>query len=148
MVLLPLIPTAISVFILISDHQRPVAADALRRVERTSGTYSTKYDNFDVAGVLASERLVKRYGDCLMERGPCPPEGKFLKEIIPDAIKTACSKCTAKQKEKAGFILQHLLLHHRKLFLELSDKYDPDAKARQQYGIDSDDEDYSDLEQA
>nr|CAI5821723.1 unnamed protein product [Callosobruchus analis] len=148
MVMLPFIPVTISVFVLISDHQKPVAANAVTRVERASDTYSTKYDNFDVAGVLASERLVKRYGDCLMERGPCPPEGKFLKEIIPDAIKTACSKCTAKQKEKAGLMLQHLLLHHRKLFLELSDKYDPEGKAQKMYGIDTDDGDYSDYEQA
>lgn len=41
--------------------------------------YSTKYDNFDVQGVLSSKRLVKKYGDCLMERGVCPPEGRFLK---------------------------------------------------------------------
>lgn len=41
--------------------------------------YSSKYDHFDVQGVLASKRLVLKYGDCLMERGPCPPEGRFLK---------------------------------------------------------------------
>lgn len=44
-----------------------------------SDTYSTKYDNFDVQGVLASKRLVARYGDCLLERGSCTPEGRFLK---------------------------------------------------------------------
>lgn len=47
-----------------------------------SDGYSSKYDSFDVQGVLASKRLVKKYGDCLMERGPCPPEGRFLKGEI------------------------------------------------------------------
>lgn len=41
--------------------------------------YTTKYDNFDVKSVLVSKRLVKNYGDCLMERGSCTPEGRFLR---------------------------------------------------------------------
>lgn len=41
--------------------------------------YSTKYDNFDVKKILANDRLLKRYVDCLMDRLPCPSEGKFLK---------------------------------------------------------------------
>lgn len=41
--------------------------------------YSTKYDDFDIKAVLASKRLVAKYGDCIMDRGSCTPEGKFLK---------------------------------------------------------------------
>lgn len=52
---------------------------SLAQLSIGKAAYSSKYDNFDVNSVLASKRLVTRYGDCLMERGPCPPEGRFLK---------------------------------------------------------------------
>nr|ALR72523.1 chemosensory protein 9 [Colaphellus bowringi] len=138
----------IVVFSYVSED-RFVSTTSLNRVERAVEKYSNKYDKFDVAGVLASARLVKRYGDCLMDRGPCPPEGRFLKDIVPDAIATECSKCNNIQKKQAGLILQHLLLHYRPLFLELCDKYDPTGKARKQYGIDTNEADeYEDYDEA
>ncbi|XP_050511113.1 allergen Tha p 1-like isoform X1 [Diabrotica virgifera virgifera] len=107
--------------------------------------YSTKYDNFDVTKILDSTRLVRRYVDCLMDRLTCPPEGKFLKDIIPDAISNKCARCNEKQKKQAGLILSHLLLKERDLFLDLCTKYDPTGEARKANGIDEDyDEDYED----
>ncbi|CAG9837575.1 unnamed protein product [Diabrotica balteata] len=107
--------------------------------------YSTKYDNYDVQKILDSTRLVRRYVDCLMDRLPCPPEGKFLKDIIPDAISNKCGRCNEKQKKQAGIILSHLLLKERELFLDLCSKYDPTGEARKANGIDEDyDEDYED----
>uniref|UniRef100_A0A310SBF6 Chemosensory protein 01 n=1 Tax=Chrysomela lapponica TaxID=153811 RepID=A0A310SBF6_CHRLA len=110
----------------------------VKRIKRTAvDKYSTKYDNFDILSVFVSTGLVERYGDCLMERGSCSPEGKFLKQVIPDAIATKCSKCNAKQKKLAGVMLQQLLLNYRPLFIELCDKYDPTGEARKMYRIDS-----------
>lgn len=68
MIRLPFCVTIIIYFLTDSTSAKPA-----------ENTYSTKYDNFDVQGVLASKRLVLKYGDCLMERGSCPPEGRFLK---------------------------------------------------------------------
>ncbi|KAG5885079.1 hypothetical protein JTB14_036648 [Gonioctena quinquepunctata] len=138
------------IFLVVSINNRNVSSTSLRRGERAVESYSNKYDNFDVLSVLSSARLVNRYCDCLMEKGPCPPEGKFLKEIIPDAIATECRKCSPIQKKQAGLILRHLLLNFRPRFLELCDKYDPSGKARKQYGIDVDDnnEDYEDYDEA
>lgn len=41
--------------------------------------YTTKYDNIDVDEILASERLLKNYFNCIMGRGACTPDGEELK---------------------------------------------------------------------
>ncbi|CAG9813167.1 unnamed protein product [Phaedon cochleariae] len=141
----------LSIFVIVLVLGNDVDANkSLQRSQRAAPEkYSTKYDNFDVLSVFASTRLVKRYGDCLMERGSCPPEGKFLKQVIPDAIATKCSKCNEKQKKLAGVMLQQLLLKYRPLFIEICEKYDPSGEARKTYGIDSNDNtDYDNYDEA
>lgn len=41
--------------------------------------YTEKYDTVDIDQILASDRLVNNYFNCLMERGPCTPEGTELR---------------------------------------------------------------------
>ena len=41
--------------------------------------YTTRYDNFDINGVLNSRRLLQNYFNCLMDKGPCTREGLELK---------------------------------------------------------------------
>lgn len=41
--------------------------------------YSAKYDNVDVEEILRSDRLLKNYFNCLMEEGPCTPDGLELR---------------------------------------------------------------------
>lgn len=41
--------------------------------------YSSKFDNIDIDEILGSERLLKNYFNCIMERGPCSPDGTELK---------------------------------------------------------------------
>lgn len=41
--------------------------------------YTTKYDNIDLDTILASDRLLKNYVNCLLEKGSCTPDGKELK---------------------------------------------------------------------
>lgn len=40
--------------------------------------YSRRYDNIDINNIFRS-RLLNHYVDCLLDRKPCPPEGKDLK---------------------------------------------------------------------
>lgn len=75
---------AIATFVLISDHLRIVAAEeekfessGLKRVKRQ--LYTSQYDNFDVDRILHSERLLKSYIKCLLDKGPCTKEGRDLK---------------------------------------------------------------------
>lgn len=46
------------------------------------GGYTTKFDNVDLDQILASDRLLKNYHKCLMEKGPCTPDGTELKSKI------------------------------------------------------------------
>ena len=41
--------------------------------------YSKRYDNLDVETIFRSSRLLNNYVDCLLDKKPCPPEGKDLK---------------------------------------------------------------------
>ena len=41
--------------------------------------YTTKYDNIDLDEILASDRLLENYFNCIMERGKCTPDGTELK---------------------------------------------------------------------
>ncbi|KMQ90684.1 ejaculatory bulb-specific protein 3, partial [Lasius niger] len=43
--------------------------------------YTTKYDNIDIDTILKSDRLLKNYVNCLLEKGSCTPDGKELKEF-------------------------------------------------------------------
>lgn len=41
--------------------------------------YTTKYDNVDLDNIIKSDRLMKNYVNCLLERGKCTPDGEELK---------------------------------------------------------------------
>lgn len=41
--------------------------------------YTTKYDNVDLDEIIKSERLLKNYVNCLLEKGKCTPDGTELK---------------------------------------------------------------------
>lgn len=41
--------------------------------------YTTKYDDMNIEDILRSERLLNNYVKCLMDEGPCTPDGSELK---------------------------------------------------------------------
>lgn len=71
-------------------------------------TYDIKYDSIDIDEILKSERLLTNYINCLMEEGPCTEDGRELKETLPDAILTNCSKCSEKQKLGSDKIMHYM----------------------------------------
>nr|CAD7458454.1 unnamed protein product [Timema tahoe] len=44
--------------------------------------YTSRYDNVDVERILQSARLLDNYMKCLLEKGPCTPDGKEMKSLI------------------------------------------------------------------
>jgi hypothetical protein len=42
-------------------------------------TYTTKYDNVDVDSILSNNRILTNYIKCMLDEGPCTPEGRELK---------------------------------------------------------------------
>lgn len=71
-------------------------------------TYDSKYDSIDVDQILKSERLLSNYIKCLLDEGPCTPDGQDLKDTLPDAIANNCSDCTNPQKEKSDRIMHFM----------------------------------------
>lgn len=44
--------------------------------------YTTKYDNVDLDEIIKSDRLMKNYVNCLLEKGKCTPDGAELKSKL------------------------------------------------------------------
>ncbi|XP_046999600.1 ejaculatory bulb-specific protein 3-like [Schistocerca americana] len=100
---------------------------ALAAVVASAAAYTTKYDNIDLDEILANERLLKKYHECLVSDSDssCTPDGKELKETIPDALVTDCSKCNEKQKEGSNKVIRFLIQKRDDLWKPLQAKYDP-----------------------
>nr|AOG12892.1 chemosensory protein [Eogystia hippophaecolus] len=100
---------------------------------RPGSTYTDKWDHINVDEILESQRLLKAYVDCLLDKGRCSPDGKALKDTLPDALEHECSKCTPKQKEGSDKVIRHLVNKRPELWKELASKYDPEGKYQEKY---------------
>ncbi|GLH16383.1 Chemosensory protein 1 [Gryllus bimaculatus] len=97
--------------------------------------YTTKYDNVDVQEILSNPRLYQSYLKCLLGDGDaaCTPEGKQLRRVIPDALKTRCSKCNEKQKATVKSVINGLRADHADDWAQLRAKWDPDNQYFDKY---------------
>nr|XP_022911078.1 ejaculatory bulb-specific protein 3-like [Onthophagus taurus] len=95
--------------------------------------YTTKYDNINIDDILNNKRLLKGYTNCVLDKGPCSPDGAELRKVLPDALATHCDKCSEKQKEGSKVILKHLINKESDIFDQLEKKYDPKGEYRQRY---------------
>lgn len=95
--------------------------------------YTTKYDNIDLDTILASDRLLKNYVNCLLEKGSCTPDGKELKETLPDALATECNKCSEKQKKGTEKVVRYLVNKKPETWEQLKKKYDPTGQFTTKY---------------
>ncbi|XP_073973298.1 ejaculatory bulb-specific protein 3-like [Rhodnius prolixus] len=98
-----------------------------------ASTYTTKYDNIDLDEILKNPRIYKKYFDCLAHNIQCTPDGKELRDILPDALKTACSKCTEKQKVGSEKVFKYLLDNKRDDYEVLERQFDPTGIYRKKY---------------
>lgn len=96
-------------------------------------TYDVKYDNIDIDEILRSERLLSNYINCLLDIGPCTEDGRELKETLPDAIETDCSKCTEKQKEGSNKVMHFIIDNRPDDWQRLEQVYDPSGNYRMNY---------------
>lgn len=99
-------------------------------VSSTPAKYTTRFDNLDIDQILKSDRLLKHYVECLMDRGPCTPEGSELRRYFPDALKTDCAKCSDTQKKKGNKTIKYLRENRPHIYAELEQKYDPEGVYR------------------
>ncbi|XP_045452409.1 ejaculatory bulb-specific protein 3-like [Melitaea cinxia] len=98
-----------------------------------NSTYTTMYDGIDLDEILTNDRLLAGYVNCLLEKGPCTPDGKELKNNLPDAIENDCSKCTERQREGADKVMHYIIDHKPEEWEELEKKYHSDGSYKLNY---------------
>nr|AIW65100.1 chemosensory protein [Helicoverpa armigera] len=94
-------------------------------------TYDTRYDDFDAETLVENVRLLKAYGHCFLGTGPCTPEGSDFKKTIPDALRTGCGKCTAKQRHLIRVVVQGFRSKTPDLWQQLVKKEDPNGQYKE-----------------
>ena len=52
---------------------------ALQCVVVLADRYTSRYDNIDLDSILGNQRALNVMVKCLLEKGPCSPEGKELR---------------------------------------------------------------------
>ncbi|XP_070506420.1 poly(A) polymerase-like [Chironomus tepperi] len=114
-----------TIFSLIIFAISVIQAAVIQAQDDERNVYSKRYDNIDVETIFRSSRLLNNYVDCLLDRKPCPPEGKELKRVLPQALKSKCSRCTKIQKAKALDVISRLYYQHPSIYLSLAERYDP-----------------------
>ncbi|XP_013193496.1 uncharacterized protein LOC106137243 [Amyelois transitella] len=87
--------------------------------------YDERYDYLDVDALFNSKRLVRNYVDCLISASRCTPEGKALKRILPEALRTKCVRCTERQKKTAVKVIKRLKYEYPEEWAKLSSRWDP-----------------------
>ncbi|EDW73785.1 uncharacterized protein Dwil_GK19506 [Drosophila willistoni] len=95
--------------------------------------YTNKFDNVNVDDVLGNGRILNNYLKCLMEKGPCTPEGRELKRLLPDALESECSKCTEVQRRNSNKVINFLRSNKPGEWKLLLDKYDSKGIYRSKY---------------
>ncbi|XP_068620580.1 uncharacterized protein [Battus philenor] len=100
-----------------------IAADRYEEIEA----------NLNIDELLENDRLLVAYIKCLLNKGPCTPEVKKLKDKIPEALETNCAKCTDKQKEYGKLLVNKVKKSHAELWEELKVLYDPQGKYQKSF---------------
>ncbi|KAK9877415.1 hypothetical protein WA026_018528 [Henosepilachna vigintioctopunctata] len=100
---------------------------------KPGNTYTTKFDNVNIDDILKSDRLINSYFKCLMTGRGCTPDGAELRRVLPDALKSACSKCSQKQKEGSKKIIHFMIEKKRNLWDQVEKKFDPQGVYRKKY---------------
>lgn len=108
-------------------------ANFVKSQDSARNLYSSRYDNLDIDTILGSNRLVNNYVDCLLSRKPCPPEGKDLKRILPEALRTKCARCSVTQKENALKIITTLYYSYPDQYMALRERWDPSGEYHRRF---------------
>lgn len=98
----------ILVVLLLLQTFATIKSNPIEEENQEENKYDIKYDNIDIDELLKSDRLLTNYINCLMEEGPCTEDGRELKETLPDAITTDCSKCSEKQKVGSEKVMHYM----------------------------------------
>nr|AOG12890.1 chemosensory protein [Eogystia hippophaecolus] len=96
-------------------------------------TYDPRYDNFNAQELADNLRLLKSYGKCFLDEGPCTPEGADFKKSIPEALRTTCAKCTPKQRELIRIVVRAFQTKLPDVWEQLAKKEDPNGEYKESF---------------
>ncbi|CAH0590229.1 unnamed protein product [Chrysodeixis includens] len=99
----------------------------------TADFYNSKYDSFDVQPLIDNDRILLSYTKCFLDQGPCTPDAKDFKKVIPEALETTCAKCSPKQQQLIKKVIQAVIDRHPEAWEQLSQKYDKDRKFKESF---------------
>ncbi|KAL0820534.1 hypothetical protein ABMA28_006388 [Loxostege sticticalis] len=95
--------------------------------------YNPKYDDFDIEPLLENDRILLGYTRCFLDQGPCTPDAKDFKKVIPEALETSCGKCSPKQRILIKQVIRAVMERHPESWNELQDKFDGEKKFRDNF---------------
>ncbi|CAK1552535.1 unnamed protein product [Leptosia nina] len=90
--------------------------------------YDGRYDYYDTDYLVQNPRLLKKYMNCFLNRGPCTPIGREFKLVLPEIVRTECSRCTTSQKRLAQRTFEAFKIYLHDDYIILKHKLDPDNK--------------------
>ncbi|XP_045777519.1 allergen Tha p 1-like [Maniola jurtina] len=94
-------------------------------------TYNPDYDHFNAQEIADNPRLLRNFGKCIIDDGPCTREGTDMKKVIPEALETNCVKCTPKQRELVRIIVRAFQKELPELWSEITKKHDPNGQYKE-----------------
>ncbi|XP_018916537.1 ejaculatory bulb-specific protein 3 [Bemisia tabaci] len=86
---------------------------------------SPALEHFDITPILKNDRLVSSYFKCFMDEGPCTNEGKMVKRIIPEIMRTQCRNCNPTMRRIVRTVMKHMFQTRPRDVDDFFLKYDP-----------------------
>ncbi|KAK3916221.1 Allergen Tha p 1 [Frankliniella fusca] len=84
--------------------------------------------------VLNNEALLKTFIRCLLEKGPCSPDGYQLRRLLPQALESGCDKCSANHRQQSERVIRFLIAKRPQDWKQLARKYDPKGEYERRFG--------------
>ena len=57
----------------------------------------------------------------------------FFTEVIPEALKTTCGKCSPKQKQLIKTVIKQVIARHPEAWDQLNEKFDKEQKYKESF---------------
>ncbi|XP_075981780.1 ejaculatory bulb-specific protein 3-like isoform X1 [Anticarsia gemmatalis] len=90
--------------------------------------YDRRYDYYDIDNLIQNRRLLKKYLDCFLAKGPCTPIGRVFRQLLPEVVATACKRCSPSQRRLARKAFFAFRRFFPESYEELMAKLDPKNK--------------------
>ncbi|XP_075215748.1 ejaculatory bulb-specific protein 3-like [Lycorma delicatula] len=87
-----------------------------------------RLEYIDIQKVLENHRMLTNFIKCFLRRGPCTPEARDFRKLLPKLAISMCNDCTVGQKHIIKKVFNHLMIQRPKEWQLLLDRFDPQRK--------------------